>query len=217
MSTYIKYTNGDNKIVTEQQLSMLTEFNHHTYDKETNELKKIEKFIRNYKTKQVEQRGGEVFVSSNDDLNDIINNHIGIGILSRGWTFYYNKQSNNKGDVQWEFVTYIKGVLKDKGIFVFDNKGREIVSCSIDLLSGDRTSKRKCFFGDPAIFFYSFGDENIPNIVFRYNDDNSIREVFYYDDDYTLDEFLANEKIMAQFPWDQHTYFHSFEPMLPNN
>lgn len=72
-------------------------------------------------------------------------------------------------------------------------------------------------FGDPAIFFYSFGDENIPNIVFRYNDDNSIREVFYYDDDYTLDEFLANEKIMAQFPWDQHTYFHSFEPMLPNN
>lgn len=217
MSTYIKYTNGDNNIVTEQQLSMLTEFNHHTYDKETNELQKIEKFIRNYKTNQIEQRGGEVFVSSSDNLNDIVNNHIGIGILSRGWTFYYNKQTNNNGEVQWEYITYIKGILKDKGIFVFDNKGRQIASCSIDLISGKKTSKRKCFFGNPNIFFYSFGDENIPNIVFRYNDDNSIREIFYYDDDYTLDEFLANEKIMAQFPWAQHAYLHSFEPMLPNN
>lgn len=49
MSTYIKYTNGDNKIVTEQQLSMLTEFNHHTYDKETNELKKLKNLYETIK------------------------------------------------------------------------------------------------------------------------------------------------------------------------
>ena len=112
---------------------------------------------------------------------------------------------------------YRKGVLEDKGIFVFDNKNRKIASCSIDLNTGERTDKRKAFFGDPVTFFYSFGDENIPNITFWYEDNNTIEEVFYYEDDYTLPEFLANTQIMAQFPWNQHTYFHSFEPMLPLN
>lgn len=217
MSTYIKYTNSDNKEITSQQIGMLKEFNHHVYDASTNELRKIEKFIKNYKTQNIEQRGGEVFLSSTDILNDVVNGHINIGTLGRAWTFYYNKQTNNKGDVQWEFVTYRKGNLEGKGIFVFDNKNRKIASCSIDLITGQKTNKRKCFFGDPATFFYSFGDENIPNIVFRYKDDNSIRQVYYYDDDYTLSEFLANNQIMSQFPWNQHSYFHSFDPTLPPN
>lgn len=157
--------------------------------------------------------GGAVYLNAGDDLNTIVNQNIGIG---RSWAFYYGKQTNNKGDVLWESVVYIKGELKYKRITVWDNKERVIASCEIDLITGQKTNKRKCFYGDPSVFFYSFGDETNPNIKFWYNEDDTIEEVFYYDDDYTLDEFLANQKIMAQFPWDQHTYFHSFEPMLPD-
>ena len=212
MSTYIKKTNEDGKFITDQQATMLYTYNNNIYDSVTNTLNKVEFFFVDRKTGEHKQWGGAVYLIDGKDLDTSVNQHIEIG---KSWTFYYNKQTNNNGDVQWEFVTYIKGILEDKGIFVFDNKDRKIASCWVDITTGQKTNKWKCFFGDPAIFAYEFGSEDSANFEFTYRDDDTIKEVFNYDDDYTLDEFLANEEIMAQFPWNQHTYFHSFEPMLP--
>lgn len=211
----VKYTNENNQEVNFQQLEMLTEFNHLTLDDATNKVLKIDKFFKNPKTQTVEQYGGEVFISPTDNLNDVINNHIGIGSKGRLWIFYHNKQANNNGDVKWDYMTYRKGILQDQGISVFDNRNREIANCHLDHATGLYTNKRKLFFGDPSIFAYGFGDQNIPNIKFWYNDDDTIDEIFYYDDDYTLNEFIANSEIMAKFPWNQHHFFHSFNPILP--
>ena len=212
MGTYIKKTNEDGKFSTDKKATMLYTYNNNIYDSVTNTLNKVENFFVDRKTGEHKQWGGTIYLNAGDDLNTIVSQNIGIG---RSWTFYYNKQTNNNGDVQWEFVTYIKGILEDKGIYVLDNKDRKIASCWVDITTGKKTNKWKFFFGDPAIFAYEFGNEDSANFEFTYRDDDTIKEVFNYDDDYTLDEFLANEEIMAQFPWNQHTYFHSFEPMLP--
>lgn len=212
MGTYIKKTNEDGKFITDQQATMLYTYNNNIYDSVTNTLNKVEKIFVDRKTGEHKQWGATIYLNAGDDLNTIVSQNIGIG---RSWAFYYGKQTNNKGDVLWESVVYIEGELKYKRLTVFDNRKRVIAYCEIDLLTGQKTNKRKCFFGDPAIFAYEFGNEDSANFEFTYRDDDTIKEVFNYDDDYTLDEFLANEEIMAQFPWNQHTYFHSFEPMLP--
>lgn|GEM_PF-1881695 len=217
MGTCIKYTDENNIEIPKEQLHKLSEFNCLTYDSTTNELKKIERFLKNYRTQQIEQLGGEVYLSPEEESSEIINNHIDIGSFGKPWTFYYNKEKNNQGDTQWEYIFYRNRSLLGKGILVFDNRNRKLAGCAIDLITGFKTEKFKNFYGDPSVFDYEFQNETIPNIEFKYKQDDSIEEVYFRDDDYSLRDFLTNDEIITKFPWKENQYYHSFDPMLYSN
>ncbi|EJL75366.1 hypothetical protein [Chryseobacterium populi] len=217
MGTYVKITNIDNKEISDQQLNMLSEYNRHFFDEFTHELLKIEKFSKNFRTQEIGQIGGEVYVLPTENLNTVINNYINNTSIGTSWVFYHNKQTNNNGDVKWDYFFYRKGILNDKGIVVYDDKNREIASCRIDLLTDQKIDKCKKFYGDPSVFDYEFGNEMIPNIKFWYNDsDNNIKDITFYENEYLLNDFLADSDIMQKFPWNQHSYYHLFEPILPS-
>lgn len=217
MGTYIKYTDENNIEIPKAQLHKLSEFNCLTYDSTTHELKKIERFLKNYRTQQIEQSGGEVYLSSEEESTEIINHHIDIGSFGKPWTFYYNKEQNDQGDTQWEYMFYRNRSLLGKGILVFDNRNRKLAGCTIDLITGFKTEKFKNFYGDPSVFDYEFQNEAIPNIEFKYKQDDSIKEVYFRDDDYSLRDFLNNDEIITKFLWKENQYYHSFDPMFCSN
>ncbi|PWN62606.1 hypothetical protein [Chryseobacterium viscerum] len=217
MGTYIKYTDENTIEIPKEQLHRLSEFNCLIYDSTTNELKKIERFSKNYRTKQIEQLGGEIYLSSEDQLPEVITNHIDIGSFGKPWTFYYNKEKNNKGEAQWEYIFYRNGSLFGKGIFVFDDRNRKLAGCAIDLMTGLITDKFKNFYGDPSVFDDEFQNETIPNIQFKYKEDDSIEEIYFQDEDYSLRDFLNNDEISMKFNWKENTYYHSFEPLFSSN
>ncbi|KAB1231143.1 hypothetical protein [Chryseobacterium viscerum] len=217
MGTYIKYTDENNIEIPKEQLHKLSEFNCLIYDSTTNELKKIERFSKNYRTKEIEQLGGEIYLSSEDQLPKVITNHIDIGSFGKPWTFYYNKEKNNKGEAQWEYVFYRNGSLFGKGVFVFDDRNRKLAGCAIDLMTGLTTDKFKNFYGDPSVFDDEFQNETIPNIQFKYKEDDSIEEIYFQDEDYSLRDFLNNDEISMKFNWKENTYYHSFEPLFSSN
>lgn len=212
--TYIKYTDENNNEIIQEQLHRFSEFNSLTYDGTTHELKKIERFSKNYRTKEVEQLGGEVYLSSEDNLPEVITNHIDIGTFGKPWIFYYNKETNDKGETQWDSILYRNGSLQGKAIAVFDVNYRKLAGCSIDLLTGMKTDKFKNFYGDPTVFDYEFENETIPTIKFTYNEINRVDEIFFLDDEYSLRDFLDNDEISTKFPWKENGYYHAFEPML---
>lgn len=214
MGTYIKYTDENNIEIRQEQLHKLSEFNCLTYDDHTNDLKKIERFLKNYKTQQIEQSGGEIYLSSEKQLSEAIINHVDIGSFGKPWTFYYNKEENNKGETQWEYIFYRNGSLFGKGILVLDDRNRKLTGCVIDLITGLQTDKFKNFYGDPSVFDYEFQNETIPNIQFKYGQDDSIKEVYFQDDDYSLRDFLDLDEVRMKFSWNDNTYYHSFSPML---
>lgn len=217
MDTYIKYTDENNTEISKDQLHKLSEFNCLTYDYHTNELKKIERFLKNYRTQQVEQLGGEVYLSSEDHLSEVIQRHIDIGTFGKPWTFYYNKENSSKGETMWEYVFYRKGSLLGKGVLIFDNKNRKLAGYAIDAIAGFKTDKFKNFYGDPSLFDDEFQNEIIPTIEFKYNPDDSIEKVYFQDDDYSLRDFLNNDEISTKFDWKENTYYHSFEPFFLSN
>lgn len=214
MDTYVKYTDENSHEIIKEQLGTFSEFNSLTYDGTTNELKKIERFSKNYRTRQVEQLGGEVYLSVEDDLAEVISNHADIGSFGKPWAFYYNKDTNSKGETQWDSIVYRNGSLHGKGSLVFDDRNRKLASCAIDLMTGIKTEKFKNFYGDPSLFDYEFQNETIPTITFKYNENDRIEEIFFQDDEYSVRDFLDNDEISIKFPWKEHPYYHSFEPML---
>ncbi|SFZ96087.1 hypothetical protein [Chryseobacterium limigenitum] len=214
LDTYIKYTDENNNETSQKQLDQFSEFNRLTYDSTTHELKKIERFSKNYRTKEVEQLGGEVYLSPEDILPEVITNHIDIGSFGKPWTFHYNKKANDKGETQWDSILYRNGSLHGKAISIFDERNRKLAGCSIDLLTGNKTDKFKNFYGDPSIFEYEFENETIPTIKFTYNEDGRVDEIFFQDDEFSVRDFLDNDEITAKFPWKENVYYHAFEPML---
>ncbi|PIF45183.1 hypothetical protein CLU96_2184 [Chryseobacterium sp. 52] len=212
--TYIKYTDENNNEILKEQLEKFSEFNCLIYDYNTNELKKIERFSKNYRTQQVEQLGGEVYLSVDENLPEVINNHIDIGAFGKPWTFYYHKETNDKGETQWDSILYRNGSLQGKGSFVFDHRNRKLAGCAIDLLTAIKTDKFKNFYDDTFLFDDEFENETIPTIKFTYNENDHVEEIFFQDEEFSLRDFLDNDEITAKFPWKENAYYHSFEPMF---
>lgn len=214
VDTYVKYTDENSHEIIKEQLDTFSEFNSLTYDRTTHKLKKIERFSKNYRTQKVEQLGGEVFLSVEDNLAEVITNHIDIGSFGKPWTFYYNKETNVKGEAQWDSIVYRNGSLQGKGIIVFDDRNRKLAGCAIHLLTGIETDKFKNFYGDPSLFDYEFQNETIPTIKFIYNEDGRVEEVFFQDEEFSIRDFLDNDEIASKFSWKENAYYHSFEPIL---
>jgi hypothetical protein len=135
------------------------------------------------------------------------------------WIIYFNAQNNSSGDVLWHYKEYDAGLFHHEGIHVFDFEKRTIAECVKYPGSIDWESKRKSFYGASQVFRVSLDGEY--SIAFLYDDVTNLpTEVFCNygsetDNDYIIEDFLQQQDIMDIFPWDQHTYYHSFEPMLP--
>ncbi|MBP4136948.1 hypothetical protein [Flavobacterium geliluteum] len=206
MATMIKYTNTDFEEITQQQVSKSKEYHKETY--ENGELKLIQKYWMKGRNVETSYNGGEYYLSLDENLEDIINQYLPIGI---SWFFYYNKVTNANNDEKWEYQFFHKGILDRKGVEVYNKNGELLASCIKDLLTNDIKEKRKYFYGDLNIFKRI--DYKYPYYTFNY-EDNGIDTIFVHDEDYRLNEFLASNE-MSIFPWNDHSYYHDFEPLLP--
>jgi hypothetical protein len=214
MSTQIVYNDFSNNEITEQQLGMLK-----CYKKtfiENGELRMTEFWSFGYVQNEVVQSGGFYYLSDNDNLIDIKQKIIGKG---KNWTLFYGKVTNTKGDILWNYQVLYDGLLKTYGRIGFDAQMREISSETFSEVLNRYSAKSKMFYGDTSIFPPPY--DGAATFTFFYDDDSNapIEIVSQYgsktDFDYSINEFLADNEVMALFHWSQHPFFHNFEPMLP--
>nr|WP_199000523.1 hypothetical protein [Flavobacterium sp. ASV13] len=210
MSTVIKYTNDSGNYITDQQVSFLQFYNKEFFIN-GNELKLVEKYgPQGRSNKNVVLKGSEYYLSPDEDLQLIINQY---STTAPYWTFCYNKQTNNYGDVYWEYLFYKNGELDVKGRQVFNNEKLLIASCTIDVETNQLKNRRKFFYGD--LNFYKRNEYESHFLSVSYNENNDVSDIYIYDDDYqSVNEFLSSTNSI-HFDWLGNTYFHSFDPILP--
>jgi len=210
MSTIIKYTNDNGNYITDQQASILKFYNKEFFIN-GNELKLIEKYGPQGRTnKNTILKGGEYYLSSQEDLQTIINQY---SSTAPYWTFCHNKQTNSFGDVYWEYLFYENGELNTKGIQVINSEKLLIASCIIDMETNKFKGRRKYFYGD--LNFYKRTEYESHFLSVSYDENDDVSDIYIYDDDYqSVDEFLSSTNSI-HFDWLGNTYFHSFEPILP--
>lgn len=202
----IKYTNTDFEEITQQQINKSKEYHKETY--ENGELKLIQKYWFKGRKGEISYSGGEYYLSPDENLDNIINQYLPIGI---SWFFYYNKETNANNDEKWEYQFFYNGILERKGIEVYNKNGQLLASCIKDLITNEIDEKRKYFYGDINVFkrinskyaYYTFNYEN-----------HEIETIFVHDEDYRLNEFLVSDE-MNIFSWNNHPYYHNFAPLLP--
>lgn len=155
----IQYKNINGNSVTEEQFKMLTEYEIHTYDDSTEELKKIET-VR-LKREGVTYKWFQYYMDPTENKNAIIQqftdevNDFRLGI-------YLNKQ-NSFGFIMWDYEGYTSaGILKTKGKIVFDDSERLIFSCSFDLQTNELKS-----FPYPTKYYYGNSSE-LEGLVLRF-------------------------------------------------
>lgn len=208
MSTNIKYTNQDGNYITSQQVANLKFFNKEFFYND--QLKIVEIYSPQGRTNNIILKGGDYYLSSEENLETIINQYASTGNY---WTFFYNNQNNNLGDSYWEYLFYNKGELETKGIKVFNNEKLLIASCTIDLETNEMDNQRKYFYGDLNIYKRTEYECHFLSVSYENND---VSDIYIYDDDYqSVDEFLASVS-SKYFNWLLHPYFHNFMPMLPS-
>lgn len=209
MATTVRYIDNHGAAITEQQCSVLEGYSKITYI--DNKLKKKEEFFHSRRIGDV--RFLEYFLDHSENITDVMQSY------SDGKTSYdmrLNGKSQN-GFTQWDAEEYNRdGVLKWKGNLVYDRVGRLVMHCYFDLNSGGLLSGTKTLYNHrfPADFnedvlarfmYNTSGDlESIGDPEMRLGDGDAL----------TLVEFL---EVASDFLWDEHPYFHSITPYLPDS
>ncbi|RKR04833.1 hypothetical protein C8C83_4166 [Flavobacterium sp. 90] len=207
MTSNIKYKDFDGNYIPEQKVSDLKFYSKEFFNND--ELKLVEDYGPKGRTNEIILRGGEYYLSADEDLQTIVNQHKSTGNY---WSFFYNKQQNSLGDTCWEYHFYKKGELNRSGIKVFNTDNLLIASCTIDLETSEIDNKRKYFYGDPNIYKRPEYESHFLSVSYHRN--NDVSDIYIYDDDYqSADEFLASFD-SKYFDWALHPYFHSFMPIM---
>ncbi|PIF29837.1 hypothetical protein CLU81_0221 [Flavobacterium sp. 9] len=210
MTSDIKYKDYYGNYIAEQKVSDLKFYSKEFFNND--ELKLVEDYGPKGRTTEIILRGGEYYLSADEDLQTIVNQHKYTG---NHWIFFFNKQQNNLGDTCWEYHFYEKGELNRSGIKVFNNDNLLIASCTIDLETNEIDNKQKYFYGDPKIYKRPEYESHFLSVSYHAN--NDVSDIYIYDDDYqSADEFLASYD-SKYFDWSSHTYFHSFMPIMPKD
>ncbi|AYN04218.1 hypothetical protein [Flavobacterium sp. 140616W15] len=136
----IKYTNTDFEEITQQQIDKSKEYHKETY--ENGELKLIQKYWFKGRKGEISYSGGEYYLSPDENLDNIINQYLPIGI---SWFFYYNKETNANNDEKWEYQFFYNGILERKGIEVYNKNGQLLASCIKDLITNEIDEKENIF------------------------------------------------------------------------
>lgn len=200
---YKKYYNGYFEEITEQEADQLDEF----YIKYflDGKLKKIEDITPKYFI-------GTYYLDDTENLQSKIQEFCVQG--GQRWIFH-TKESSSFGYSLWNWVDIDKtGAIIFKGKRVLDSKNREIFNCSIDLSSNQMRRATKRYFK---------GEDTEPILLFEYNDQNSLSYILDRKDSWGLgggwpmdkEELIIMDARVGAFPWDEHPYFHSAIPFLP--
>lgn len=207
MTSDIKYKDYYGNYIAEQKVSDLKFYSKEFFNND--ELKLVEDYGPKGRTNEIILRGGEYYLSADEDLQTIVNQYKYTG---NHWIFFFNKQQNNLGDTYWEYHFYEKGELDRSGIKVFNNDNLLIASCTIDLETNEIENKRKYFYGDPNI--YKRPEYKSDFLSVSYHTNNDVSDIYIYDEDYqSADEFLASFD-SRYFDWESHPYFHNFLPIM---
>ncbi|MFD2581070.1 hypothetical protein ACFSR6_01115 [Pedobacter vanadiisoli] len=209
----IKYKNSIGSFITDQQVKELNEYNKITY--QDNEIKTIESFISS-KTKN--QTVISYFLDDGEDKQVIVEQNTSV-IENKSCLIYLNKESKN-GFNLWDIEEYNKeGVLRFKSKEVYDNKHRLIFLGGINPITNSLEDRSIKFY-----YLNEFEDEykdRLLRIVYEQNGDvNTIVDINNYFDYYkapSLAEFLLDTQGQQLFPWDDHPYYHSAYPFLPES
>jgi hypothetical protein len=210
MSTSIIYKQHLGTILTPQQILIQDDYTKEVY--ENGVLKRIE-YFQDFKISY-----SLIFLSPNESIIDIVDqykNH------DYGNIFCYNKQQVGTYTV-WDFEEYNGTIIKEKGKRVFDLMWREICMQSIDIATLEVISTEKIFYLNNFDHFNTPTDlPDYGTIHFSYKQDKIIVYIGLLD--YELDSYiitpenniLLNSDISELFSWENETYYHSAEPLIP--
>ena len=213
MATNIIYTSETGLVITQQQMSTLGNYTAVTYV--DGFVKKIVDFGTG---RDGHSRYVQYYMNSSENKNDVIQS---FADGKTGLEVYFNNLSQN-GFTQWNWEKYSQdGTLKLIGYTVYNNNHWEIMNLLFDpITSVMRNRSAKYYFGNQHKSQY---DDLL--LVFSYNADGSLSEITDYNDTYGFndgpllpDEFLLYMQAIGQdFSWDQHPYYHTLTPYLPNS
>jgi hypothetical protein len=186
-----------------------------TYYYANGTLKKTEGHCFKLLSQQMELVSRSYRLDSCENLNDVTQSLLEDCSFLR---VYFNSQHNKQGDSLWQYKVYQGKQFKYEGFEAFDQQDRIIAQCVKERATNKYYSKRKYFYGDPAIFDGAF--DGAPAMKFEYGEIGETPHIacdsgIFMDCSYSLDNFIKEQRLMDVFPWDKHVYYHSFEPMLP--
>jgi hypothetical protein len=212
MSTSIIFKNLAGTILTSQQ-TLISKY----YSKEYSTDGKLYK-IENYENSQLS--GGAYFLSGAETLLEVVTQFN--NIWPNGGQFYYNKQQIGEYSL-WDWECY-KGLdITSKGKAVFNDQMKFITYQKVDVstLEIKETSKyyRLSNFED---FETDTNLSDYGKLEFIYRPEENIQVTIglsgFEDDIYTIDEddnILYNPLLTPLFSWDDETFYHSAEPLVP--
>ena len=203
-----KYTVIYGNVLSSLQVKTIARYNKLIYIDDT--LKRVENYNLNRSSSPV---FFNYYLNENEDKHSVLQQHLKVNCL-----IYFNKQSSN-GFNLWDWEEYAPaGELKFKGKKVFDNMHRKIFYCSYDLATNELEE------GACKYFYANKVESEYEDMLlrFRYKSNGEFDEAVDIHDNFdffkplSLDMFLANMQYFQEdFRWDQHPYYHSVYPFLP--
>jgi len=211
MSITTIYKNSFGSTISSEQASGMQEYEKLTYV--NNQLKIIESF------EFVDAASTTIsyFMDVDENKNSLISQYTDAN-KNVSCLLYTNKQTTNSFSL-WDQEHYsVNGVLAGRAKIAFDERDRIILIAPLNIDTNmPQSLSIKKFYGD---------DNSNPSgetlLEFGYSPDNTIDYVFDpqgyfgYGDTLRFDQFLDDiEFSQHAFPWDQHPYYHSITPYLP--
>ena len=213
MGINIKYKNDMGSFIAEQQAKELNEYSKITY--EDGEVKTITEFVK-LRTKA--QKTISYFLAVGESKIDIVQENTSI-TDNTSCLIYFNKQTKNGFNV-WDIEEYnSEGILRFKSKEAYDNKHRLV-------FMGKFNNDTDILESGSFKFYYlnKYEDEYKDRLLkITYDEHGDVDVIIDINDhfDYykapSLDEFLADDVGQILFPWNEHPYYHSAYPFLPES
>ena len=208
MAITVKYLDDYGVNITEQQCSILEGYSKITYI--DNVIKKKEEFW--HSRRFGESKFVEYFMARSENKQDVLKAY---SDSKTSCFLVFNDRSQN-GFTQWDFEHYTKaGILKWKGNRVYDSAQRLVMYCDLD-------ANTETFLNGAKILYDNWFSNESSHILARFEYDYAGNLIHVADpeirlgdgDLMTLDYFLM---AAPDFLWEQHPYFHSLTPSLPDS
>ncbi|MEJ5106109.1 hypothetical protein [Chryseobacterium sp. MYb328] len=201
---YNKYYNEFFEEITEQEAGQLDHF-YISYFVD-GRIKKTDHISPNYFM-------GEYYLDATENLQEKIQELCIEG--GHRWVFY-TQESAAFGYTLWNSEDIgEKGNLKFKGKQVLDSKNREIFNCSIDISNGQMEEATKKYYNSDDILLLTIDYDSQNKLVYAYDK----QDTWGLDGGWPMDkeELIIVDARIGAFPWDEHPYFHSAVPFLPES
>lgn len=223
MSITIKYENSYGEEITQQQALQST-YLYQRISYENQEMRKRELLSNEGTIENI-----TFYLRNEENLSDFVNIN---AVNNSRTTFHYNRQITN-GYTVWDVDDYNSNIQIAKSKIVNNFKGQMIAYQSINMLTDLPKRTHKYFYLEDFGYFSSFQSvEENGKLEFIYGKNGSsptnifviINLLFHIDapgGGYAINSnrniFLENLELASVFNWAEHSYYHSAQPLIPNN